>query len=74
MPSKDNQLPDVTDELDKIAETFLQGFEPNRVRAILAEARRLRERRSQIPWYQQQAQNRGEVLWLQLAISYAGDD
>ena len=65
---------DQGDDLEEVAVTYLEGFAPDRVRAIVAEARRLRARRSSIPFYAEKEKRRGSVLWLRLAISYAGED
>jgi hypothetical protein len=60
--------------LDELSKIYLANSEEKNRRAILAEARRLRERLSSIPWYANKAQKSGGLSWLQLAISYAGDD
>lgn len=62
------------DDLEDAAVTFLEGFPPDRVRAIVAEARRLRARRSSIPFYAEAEKRHGSKLWLRLAISYEGED
>jgi len=62
------------DELKTISETYLPSCDQNRRRAILAEARRLRGRLSSIPWYAEREKKSGPILWLRLAISYAGED
>ena len=67
-------LQDEGDDLDDVAVTYLNGFPPDRVRAIVAEARRLRARLSSIPFYAEKEKRRGSELWLRLAISYAGED
>ncbi|EPZ16176.1 hypothetical protein M622_03080 [Thauera terpenica 58Eu] len=67
-------MQDQGDDLDDVAVTYLKGFPPDRVRAIVAEARRLRARLSSIPFYAEKEKRRGSELWLRLAISYAGED
>ena len=67
-------MQDQGDDLEEVAKTYLEGFPPDRVRAIVAEARRKRERLSSIPFYAEKEKRRGSELWLRLAISYAGDD
>lgn len=65
---------DQGDDLEEVAATYLEGFPPDRVRAIVAESRRLRARLSSIPFYAEKEKRRGAELWLRLAISYAGED
>ena len=62
------------EDLFRTSLTYLNGFRVTRVAAILAEAGRLRERRSSIHWYAEKARNDGPEFWLRLAISYAGAD
>ena len=63
-----------SDDLELTSRTFLEGFAENRRRAIVAEARRLRERLSSIPFYAEKEKRRGAELWLRLASSYEGED
>lgn len=67
-------MTDQADDLEEVAKTYLEGIPPDRTRAIVAEARRLRARRSSIPFYAEKEKKRGAELWLRLAISYAGND
>lgn len=62
------------DEIEKASETFLSGLDPKRQRAIVAEAQRLRARLSSIPWYADKEKRHGPKAWLQLALSYGGED
>lgn len=62
------------DDLETISETFMPGSEPARRRAIVAEAQRLRTRLSSTPWYADRGRRHGAAYWLQLAISYEGED
>lgn len=62
------------DEIEKASESFLSGLDPKRQRAIVAEAQRLRARRSSIPFYADREREDGPRLWLQLALSYGGED
>lgn len=62
------------DDLEEAAVKFLENFPPNRVRAIVAEAQRLRARCSSMPFYAEKEKRRGAELWLCLAISYEGED
>lgn len=62
-----------SDDLNETSKTYLEGFAPERVEAIVAEARRMRERLSTIPWYAKGAAREGTTYWLRLAISYRGE-
>ena len=74
MERTDSNIHDNGDDLEEVSKTYLEGFAENRRRAIVAEARRLRARRSSIPFYAEAEKRRGAELWLRLAISYAGED
>lgn len=62
------------DELELLADDWLKDFPPNRRNAILREARRNRAQLSSIPWYAEQERKTGARLWLNLSISYMGED
>lgn len=64
----------IDDDIETVAEHYLPSCDAKTRRAILAEARRLRERRSSIPWYKEEERLCGQRLWLQLAMSYQGDE
>lgn len=61
-------------DIDELSTSFLEGFAPERVVAIVAEAKRYRARLSSIPWYAEQERKTGARLWLNLAISYRGEE
>jgi len=52
--------------------SYLNGFSVERIRPIVQETRRLKGRGSSTPWYAQQEEADGDVLWLRLAVSYDG--
>lgn len=59
--------------LDPSSLSYLDRFPPDRIPAIVREARRLKGARSSIPFYADKAKRDGDVLWLRLAASYQGD-
>lgn len=55
-------MTDQADDLEEVAKTYLEGIPPDRTRAIVAEARRLRARRSSIPFYAEAEKRHGSKL------------
>lgn len=62
------------DPITDAANEMLDGMDPNRRRAIEAEARRLRARLLSIPWYAAKEARRGARCWIMMALSYGGED
>lgn len=66
-------LSPVLDDLEANSHHYLAGMPEERRIAVVAEAGRMRERLSTIPWYADSARKCGAVYWLSLAISYRGE-
>lgn len=62
------------DEITEAADAYLGGMDQMRRYAIEAEARRLRERLSLIPFYADKERRHGVGSWVMLALSYEGED
>lgn len=64
----------VSDPISDAASVMLDGMEIKRRRAIEAEARRLRERLLPIKFYADKEKRNGGRCWIQLAMSYGGEE
>lgn len=62
------------DEIETLSYSMLPNTPENQHRAIVAEARRLRARLLSIPFYADKERRNGPGCWIQLAMSYGGEE